>query len=130
MPTTCILPLTDTLVAKLATPSTSSTPPIQADVATSRRPLTDTSLLKVDLEVNPAAPATLNVPPTVTLFFRAATFSTVTVDLKVAAPTAVTVLCSWVAPDTVTVLANCAAPPTDKLDCRCAAPATVAVPPT
>ena len=45
LPTTFKLPLTDTLSAKLAMPVTSKTPPIEADVATSRRPLTDTSFL-------------------------------------------------------------------------------------
>ena len=84
-------------------------PPTQTEEATSKRPLTDTSLSNSALEVKVAAPAAANVPPTETLFLSIAAFSTVTVDLNVAAPTAVTVLCSCVAPDTVTVLANCAA---------------------
>ena len=81
-----MFPLTDTLSLNFAMP------PTQTDVATSRRPLTDTSFLKSVLEVNVPAPAAANVPPTDTLFLSIAAFSTVTVDLNVAAPTAVTVL--------------------------------------
>ena len=81
-------------MAKLATPVTFKILPIDTEVATSNRPLTDTSFLNSVLDVNVPAPATAIVPPTDTLF------------LSMAAPT------------TVTVLANVAAPPMEAVLCR------------
>ena len=66
-------------------------PPIQAEVATSSLPLTDTSFLNSDLAVNVLAPVTANVPPTEALVATSRSPLTETSPSNTPLPTTVTV---------------------------------------